>query len=228
MKQYLLVVVDSFTKFTKLHPTKTTATSEVITNLTTHFCNYSRSHIITSDRGTAFTSAEFKKFCSDNDIQHICIATNSPKANGQVERTNRVLGPMISKLIDNDNKLYWYNIIPDVEFSINNSVYKTTEELPSKLLFGVNQRGQIVDRIKEHLVTVNKDDRNLDQLRWRSAKKILKGQKYSKEYFDKIRKATHKYKENDLVMIKNIEMSKRSSQKIISNFKGPYKVLKVL
>jgi len=34
------------------------------------------------------------------NIKHIEIATGSPQANGQVERVNRILGPMIAKLTD--------------------------------------------------------------------------------------------------------------------------------
>jgi len=91
-------------------------TREVIDQLSIHFSNYSRPCIIISDRGTAFTSSEFESFCKENNILHVCIVTHSSKANEQVERTNRVLGPMISKLIENDNKLYWYKILSDVEF----------------------------------------------------------------------------------------------------------------
>ena len=228
-KRYLLVVVDAFSKFTKLYPTKSTTTNEVINNLTLHFCNYSRPRIIISDRGTAFTSGEFQEFCKENDIQHVRIATFSPKANGQVERTNRVLGPMISKLIDNDEKKYWYKIISDIEFAINNSVHKTTNETPSKLLFGINQKGKIIDKIREYLEnTVNENDRDLKSIRERAAKRIEKSQKYNKEYFDKKRKKANVYKIDDYVMIRNIDTTKGVSQKIIPEFKGPYKISKVL
>lgn len=224
-----MVVIDAFTKFTKLYPTKTTSCAEVINHLKTHFCNFSRPKIIVSDRGTAFTSADFRVFCNDNDIQHIRVATHSPQANGQVEHTNRVLGPMISKLICNEEKLYWYKLLPDIEFAINNSVHKVTGETPSRLLFGVEQRGKIIDEIQEYLENnVNQIDRDLICLCSRTAEKIEKNQKYNKAYFDKKRKPPHQYKENDYVMIRNIETSKGSSQKIIPEFKGPYKVSKIL
>lgn len=229
VKQYLLVVIDSFTKFTKLYPTKTTSCNEVISHLMVHFSNFSRPSVIISDRGTAFTSADFQTFCKDNDIHHICVATHSPQANGQVERTNRVLGPMISKLICNNDKLYWYKILPDVEFAINNSVHKVTGETPSRLLFGVEQRGKVVDEISEHLkVNVNQVDRDLTRLRTRAADRIEKNQKYNKEYFDKRRKPAHVYMEGSYVMIRNIDTSKGASKKIIPEFKGPYKVSKIL
>lgn len=202
VKQYLLVVIDAFTKFTKLYPTKTTSCTEVINHLKVHFNNFSRPKFIISDRGTAFTSADFQIFCNNNEIQHICIATHSPQANGQVERTNRVLGPMISKIICNEEKLYWFKILPDIEFAINNSIHKVTGETPSRLLFGIEQRGKIIDEIKNYLITnVNQIDRDLSQLRSRAAIKIEKNQKYNKEYFDKRRKPAHEYKKDDYVMI---------------------------
>lgn len=228
-KRYLLVVIDAFTKFVKLYPTKTTATQEVISHLQVHFSNYSRPRVIISDRGTAFTSSEFESFCEENNVQHVKSATHSPQANGQVERTNRVLGPMISKLIDNDEKVYWYKVIADIEFAINNTMHKTTKETPSKLLFGVEQRGKIVDAIREHLETsISESDRDLERLRARAANRIEQSQKYNKEYFDRRRKPAHSYKIGDYVMIKNIETAKGASHKIIPKFKGPYEVMRVL
>jgi len=207
----------------------TTATREVIDQLSLHFANYSRPCIIISDRGTAFTSSEFESFCKENNILHVCIATHSPKPNGQVEHTNRVLGPMISKLINNDQKLYWYKVLSTVEFAINNSVHKTTNETPSKLLFGVDQRGKIVDAIREYLETnVTNNDRDLKALRARAAERIERSQKYNKEYFDRKRKSAHVYKIGDYVMIRNVDTSKGISHKIIPKFKGPYEVVRVL
>lgn len=37
--------------------------------------------VIISDRGSAFTSAEFADFFSEYDIKHVKIATGSPQAN---------------------------------------------------------------------------------------------------------------------------------------------------
>jgi len=119
--------------------------------------------------------------------------------------------------------------LSDVEFAINNSVHKTTNETPSKLLFGIEQRGKIVDSIREYVeIFVNDNDRDLIRLRKRAAEKIEKSQKYTKEYFDRRRKRARIYKESDYVMIKNIETRKGISRKIILEFKGPYEVARVL
>lgn len=44
---------------------------------------------IITDRGTAFTSLEFKQYCEEEGIKHSTITTGLPRANGQIERINR-------------------------------------------------------------------------------------------------------------------------------------------
>ena len=93
---------------------------------------------------------------SGNGVQHIKIATGSPQANGQVERVNRTLTPMLAKLSDDSAGKYWYKIITDVEYALNNSVSKATGETPSRLLFGVKQREKSVDNLREYMYDGNK------------------------------------------------------------------------
>lgn len=50
------------------------------------------------DRGSTFTGNEFAEFLRMHDVRHIKIATGSPQANGQAERINRTLTPMLAKL----------------------------------------------------------------------------------------------------------------------------------
>lgn len=76
---------------------------------------------------------------------------------------------MLAKLSDNKNGKYWYKILGEAEYVLNNTVHKTTET-PSKLLFGVNQRGTIIiSVIAEYLEEskVNNKDDDLKQLKTR-------------------------------------------------------------
>lgn len=137
-KKYIFEVIDAFTKFVKFYDVKSTKSCEVVNKLKDYFNHYSRPIRIVSDRGAAFTSNEFEKFVRENNITHIKIATGSPKANGQIERVNRDLTPMLSKLTEFKNK--WCKQLSEVEFAINNSFCRSINTSPSKLLFGVNQR----------------------------------------------------------------------------------------
>lgn len=60
-----------------------------------------------ADRGTAFRSTEFKGgYLKENNIDMVKVAVASPHANGQVDRVNRVIKPMLGKLsepISHDN-----------------------------------------------------------------------------------------------------------------------------
>lgn len=67
--KYIFLVTDALTEFVKLFPTKNTNSNEVIKHLKNYFNCYSRPIRIISDRGCAFTSALFKDFMNENNIQ---------------------------------------------------------------------------------------------------------------------------------------------------------------
>jgi hypothetical protein len=80
--QYIFEVIDAFSKFIKLYPCRSTDAKEVTKHLSHYFQDYSRPLRIISDRGSAFRSDAFKEFVSENNVQHVLIATGTPQANG--------------------------------------------------------------------------------------------------------------------------------------------------
>lgn len=226
IKQYILIVIDGFTKYVKLYPTKTVSSSKVIKYLTDYFQCYSRPRILISDRGTAFTSQEF---LTEQNIKHILIATGSPQANGQAERVHRTLTPMLSKLTDNSNGRYWYHVVKEVEFALNNTRNKSTGESPSTLLFGCNQCGLVVDEIAEHLNDLKaSSERDLDKIRNKASDKLEQVQRQIENRVNQKRRPAHLYQTDDLVLIRNFDNTPGVSKKLIPKFKGPYKIQKVL
>lgn len=100
----ILVVVDSFTKFTFAKAVKNTQVGPVIRMLESikEFFGFPRR--IISDRGTAFMSHKFKGFCRENGIVHVATAVATPRANGQVERYNRTILSMLSASARDDRR----------------------------------------------------------------------------------------------------------------------------
>lgn len=222
-------MIDGFTKFTKLYSVKTTRSKKTIDCLKDYFRNYSRPKTIISDRGTCFTSDEFKFYLDENNVKHVLIATASPKANGQVERVNRALGPALAKISDPSEGKIWYRMLSDVEFALNNLIHSVTGTTPSKLLFGVNQRGTIVDYVAECLEkNTCDDDRNIELIRNEASEKITKSQEYNKKYFDSKRKKSYSYEIDDLVVVKNFDSTIGAPRKLIPQYKGPYRVTRKL
>jgi len=228
--KHVLVIIDAFTKFVRLYPAKTTKSREAIVALKDYFRSYSRPRCVISDRGTCFTSKEFHDFLEENEVKHIKIATGSPQANGQVERVNRSIGPMIAKLTDPDKGLFWDTVLETVEHALNNTIQRSVSQHPSQVLFGVSQKGKVIDSLKEKLEELNKDreSRNLEVIREKATQSIEKLQEYNKLRTDLKRKIAKEYQTDDLVMIKNFDSHVGVSKKLIPKFKGPYRVTKVL
>lgn len=217
-------------QFVKLYASSNTGTEETVRYLKSYFRNYSRPKTIISDRGSGFTSKEFASFMEECSIKHHLIAAATPRANGQVERVNRTMNPMIAKLVDKSVNRHWVEVLDEVEYALNNTIVKSTKTTPSKLLFGIEQRGQVHDKIAEFLsefVWVG-DEIDLDKDRQRASQNIVKSQEYSEKYYNKTRKEANVYKEGDLVAIYNVDTTIGVNKKLIPKFKGPYKIEKVL
>ncbi len=88
--QYLLVCVDSFTRFTILVALKDkTATSvgqAIINNI---ICPYTSSHVILSDNVAEFNNSVLQEICKEFHIKKCNIVLYSLSSNGKVERCNK-------------------------------------------------------------------------------------------------------------------------------------------
>ncbi|XP_076385702.1 uncharacterized protein LOC143264091 [Megachile rotundata] len=124
-----------------------------------------KNHIQNCLRCIEFSPIEGKseEFLDSEGVDHILIAVGTPQANGQIERYNRVIAPMIAKLATAPNK--WCLTLKSVEYTLNNTLCKSTGSTPSKLLFGLNQTGQVSDNVRAILETYSEDNRNLEEVR---------------------------------------------------------------
>lgn len=154
------------------------------------------------------------------------IATGTPRANGQIERINRQLTTMLSKLTNERDD--WDEVIDEVEYSMNNTLNKSTNFTPSMLLFGTNQRRTELDTLMDKIVEVIEPERNLEEIRMKAEENIEKSQNYSKAYYDAKHKLPQKYKENELVMIINNDVTPGVNKKLLPKYRGPYVVKRVL
>lgn len=224
---YICAIVDGFSKFIKLFATKSTKTCEVLRALRLCFNYYSKPRRIISDRGTSFTSKDFEAFCNIHSIDHVLIATNCPKANGQIERYNRTLVPLLAKLVE-IRKACWDNVLFEAEYLLNNSYNRSIDNRPAVLLFGVKQRFRSETDLELFIENLNKTvDRDLEQLRDEAANKIRQLQEYNKRKYDEKCRRNTTYNEGDLVAIKTNKVAGENN-KLKAKYKGPYVIKKVL
>ncbi|GBN87924.1 hypothetical protein AVEN_189297-2-1, partial [Araneus ventricosus] len=96
--KYVLAIIDAFTKFVWIYPTKSTTSAEVIAKLENQKAVFLSPFQIISDRGTAFTCGDFADYCAKEEIKHHGITTGLPRANLQIERINQTIISVLQKL----------------------------------------------------------------------------------------------------------------------------------
>lgn len=229
-KKYVLMVIDAFTKMTKLYAVNSTSTRDVIGCLNKYFSYYSRPVRMITDRGTCFTSFEFDKFLMDKNIQHVKVATASPQANGQVEKQNGVLKSILAKITEPIQHSDWANKLEHVEYAVNNTVHVGTRDTPSRLLFGVEQRGVIIDKMTEYLneKNSNPDSRDLNQIRELAAAAIVRSQQTNEKYMEKHNRPAKTFDLGDFIVVRNVDTVIGTNKKFVPKYKGPYVIHKVL
>jgi len=136
---YLLVVVDSFSKFVWLYPTRSTTTAEVVSRLTKQAAIFGNPRQIVTDHGTAFTSGDFKTYCDCEKIKHILTTVGVPRGNGQVERINRIIIPLFSKL-SAPYPENWFKHVDRVQQLLNATPTRSTGFSPFEVLVGQSMR----------------------------------------------------------------------------------------
>lgn len=224
---HLFVVIDSFTKFTWIYPTKTTNAEVVIDRLTRQAGNFGNPRRIISDRGTAFTSNAFADYCKNEDIEHILIVTGVPRGNGQVERTNRIIIPVLTKL-SHPNPSNWYKHVNLVQQYINSTYTRSIGMTPFQLLTGTNMKLkndlELRQIIEQEIIEEFQEERN--SFRDKAINNLQKIQEENQRTANSKRKKATLYKEGDLVAIKRTQ--KGPGLKLHPAFFGPCKIISVL
>lgn len=139
---YLLVLIDSFTKFTIAKPTRTLRSGEAVQKLREIFGEFGYPRRVISDRGLAFASKAFGEFLAKHGVKHTLNAVMTPRANGQVERRNRTI--VDTQTTSADNEARWDEQVPEIIWGINQPVSTSTSFPPAYLMFPHSQ-GVMVD-----------------------------------------------------------------------------------
>lgn len=222
--QYILVMTDSFSKFVIAEPTRTVNSIETIRVLKKIFSLFGYPERVVSDHGKAFTSRYFKRFATQKQFRHTLNAIACPRANGQVERTNRTILDAMRATDSSDTTNNWDNILPDVIWGINNTLNETTGFKPYDLMFGHAGRSvcdvTIPGRVEEPV----------QQKRGKANVRIDKARGRMKRNFDKRRKNSTIYKKGDLILWRQAPTSTagKVNTKLDDLYSGPYVITKVV
>ena len=134
--EHILVMTDSFTKYSWAFPTRnqkaTTVAKLLWEKVLVHFGFPQRLH---SDQGRDFESKIIKDLCKMAGIEKTRTTPYHPQGNGQTERFNRTLLGMLGTL-DGDKKNDWPEYVAPLVHAYNCTKHSSTGYSPYFLMFG--------------------------------------------------------------------------------------------
>ena len=134
--KHLLVVMDHFTKWCEVFPTKDQRAKTVAEILVSKiFSRFGPPTVIHSDQGRNFESNLMQEVCCLMGIHKSRTSAYHPQCDGLVERQNRTLQDMLSGYVS-QHQYDWDRWVDLVAYAYNTSVHSATGYSPYEMVFG--------------------------------------------------------------------------------------------
>jgi hypothetical protein len=135
--KFILVIIDTFTRWVELFPIKDTSAIAAAEALLQHSGRYGFAQEILSDKGSQFVNQIISELSKLMLADFEIIMAYSKEENAIVERANKeVIRHTAAIMIHPKMKENWDRAIPFVQRIINSSVHSATGVSPAKLLYG--------------------------------------------------------------------------------------------
>lgn len=226
--RYVLVVVDAFSRFCWLVPSRGVTASLTMGHLLRIFTIFGPPKFLVSDNAPAFLSREFKKFCFDNGVKHITTTPYYPQPSF-AERVNRNLKAALIAF-HSDCQRKWDASLSWLNFAFNSATHEASKVTPASLMFTyplncpLSNLWSADDLLPEQVSTA--DIKN----NWIKARNnIRRAHKRQEQRYNKGRRAWVP-KVGEQVFIRNLDVKSNSgeSRKLAPRFLGPCRVERIL
>ncbi|UYV67102.1 hypothetical protein LAZ67_4003898, partial [Cordylochernes scorpioides] len=222
----ILTIVDLFTKFPILIPTKDQCANTVIRALLERIITtFGVPKTILSDRGSAFMSCVFKGVCKAMGVGAVNTSAWRPQSNGAVERLNRTVIESLRRCTVGNN---WDTTLPMVALAIRTTVHASTGFTPAKLVFGhelrLPQPFQEEERLILYMAVFYERELvgEVERIREMVRQTYLNEQQEARVRFETRELRT--FGTGDLVLVKRMHETKER-HKFEPRYRGPYEVL---
>jgi len=226
--QYIIVVVDYFTKWVETEPSPSVTSLDVIKLLIKVFARHGVPQVITTDNGVQFTSDMTKVFLDLYDVYVKFVTPYHPESNGLTENRNKEIGKLL-RLLGKDNK-DWNEVLPSALWALRTVKNSTTNHSSFELVYGREDQ-QPFDIAARPTVGVNRTsdeillEKFINHYRWtreacyniKNANKYWATRREEKQCMNKAKEI----KAGDLVLVRNF-----SRAKLEPYYVGPLKVIK--
>ena len=231
--KYVLVISDYFTRWVEAFPIPDIEAKTVAEVLLHGFISkYGVPKQIHSDQGAQFESKLFQELCRAFDIDKTRTTPYHPQSDGLVERFNRTLGDMLSKLVNASHR-NWDELLPFVMMAYRSSVHESAGYFPSMMLFDYEIQLP-VDLLlgeppKEALGSISPSSyvtslrNNLLCIHDLARDKMVEASQRQKRAYD-LRGNFKSYCVGDSVFLHDLARKKGTSSKLHSPWSGPFLV----
>lgn len=180
---YILVVIDTFSKFVRLCPLRQATTKGTINYLENDvFMLFGVPEIVIFDNGSQFVSADFKKFLKNYSVKHWLTAAYHPQANA-TEAANKTIGIAIRSYIQhNKNHRDWDVNLQKIACAMNSSTHSSTKCSPYLANFG--QQIATDQRTYTGNNSVDRSEKNFTKIRQAILDNLEKAYNSSKKRYD--------------------------------------------
>ena len=135
--QYIIVMIDAFSRMVELYPAPSTEAVHAANALLHWVCRYGVPYQLRSDNGTQFVNELITTFCELYHIDHHTIAAYSHEQNGLLERANKqVLNYLRAMVFEKNIISDWSALLPMVQKILNSQVHSVLKVSPVDLVFG--------------------------------------------------------------------------------------------
>lgn len=136
--KYILTMIDCFTRWVELVPTKTLEAEECAQAIMVRiFLRHGLPKEIRSDNGTQYVNQVVQELLKKVNVHHHRVIPYHPQANGIVERANQeIMRHLRCLVVDLDSANNWSQMLVMVQYILNHTVHTTTGETPYDMLYG--------------------------------------------------------------------------------------------
>ena len=208
--EYLLVIIDRYSRFPEVELVKSTKTSSVIPRLDRIFSVHGIPREIKTDNGPPFNGEEFENYVKALGIKYDPGTPLWPQSNAEVERFMQPLRKALQTARLEGR--VWKQDLNRFLLQYRTTPHSTTKVPPCELLFNRTVKGKLPTLLKEKVKDRHKEARDNE----------LASQKYQKFYADKRRNAKpSNLRVGDFVLVKQ-----EKQNKFTSRFNDtPYKII---
>ena len=231
----IVVFVDRLSKMVHLAPCTDEVSAENLADifLDKVFKHHGLPRELVSDRDPRFTSKLWQALLARLGVTQALSSAYHPQTDGNTERVNRVLEDMLRHFID-PTQSNWEQLLPCIEFAINDSYHESIRAVPFMLNYGKRPRLPLDLLLKGEEETGKTRSVTADNITTmiqnavKQAKTCLQAaQQRQKAYADR-NKADLQVDVGSQVLIntKNIKIKMKGVPKLLPRWIGPFKVAK--